>query len=60
MEVVSTLRDKMKKISDLKKENLNPKNWVKADNVKRLKQKVLHNDTESDTDKSFDNKEMCK
>ncbi|KAK1142132.1 ankyrin repeat and death domain-containing protein 1A-like isoform X1 [Acipenser oxyrinchus oxyrinchus] len=58
MEVASTLRDKMKKISDLKKENLNPKNWVKADNVKRLKEKVLHSDTESDTDKSFDNKEM--
>ncbi|MBN3277926.1 AKD1B protein, partial [Polyodon spathula] len=58
MEVASTLRDKMKKIYDLKKENLNPKNWVNADNVKGLKEKVLHNDTESDIDKSFDNKEM--
>lgn len=41
-----------------KKEDLDPRKWMTRDKVKGFAD-LLHHNSDKDTDKSFDNNEMC-
>ncbi|KAG7481441.1 hypothetical protein MATL_G00066540 [Megalops atlanticus] len=58
MEKALALRDKVKNHPMLKKENLNPKTWMTAENLKGFTDFILHRETDSETDTSFDNVQM--
>ena len=42
-----------------KKENLDPRNWLKLDSVRGFADFVLNKHVDKDADGSFDHKEMC-
>ena len=41
------------------KENLDPRKWMREDNVRAFSDFIQNKNLDKDTDKSFDNKEMC-
>lgn len=43
----------------LKRENLDPRKWVKREHVKGFTDFITSQHSDKDTDNSFDNKEMC-
>lgn len=53
-----SLRDRMQNLS-LKKENLDPRTWVRPEIVKGFTDFIRNKQTDKDTDRSFNNKEMC-
>ncbi|XP_071755903.2 ankyrin repeat and death domain-containing protein 1A [Centroberyx gerrardi] len=52
-----TLRERMKKHAP-KKENLDPRTWVRPETVRGFTDFILHKHSDKETDNSFDNKEM--
>lgn len=43
-----------------KREDLNPRKWMKHENVKGFTDFIMNQHSDRDMDNSFDNKEMCK
>lgn len=44
----------------LNKENLNPKTWIKTENIKGFKDFILQKESEETDGQSFDDENMCK
>lgn len=42
-----------------KKEDLDPRKWMRQEAVRGFADFILNKHSDKDTDKSFDNKEMC-
>ncbi|XP_057687251.1 ankyrin repeat and death domain-containing protein 1A [Corythoichthys intestinalis] len=57
MEKVLALKEMMKKHAP-KRENLDPRNWMKNEQVKKVYDLIFNKEPEEDTDNSFDHKEM--
>lgn len=52
------LKDRIMKHPMMKKENLNPKTWIKSEHVQGFTDFILQKEPEADN--SFDDEEMCK
>lgn len=59
MEKVLALKERVMSHPALKKENLNPKAWMTTENLKGFKDFILQRESDTGTDTSFDNVEMC-
>lgn len=55
----SGLRDMVRRHRP-KREDLDPRKWMKREHVKSFADFILSQHSDRDTDNSFDNKEMCK
>ncbi|KAJ8380387.1 hypothetical protein SKAU_G00011650 [Synaphobranchus kaupii] len=58
MERALAFKDKVLSHPALKKDNLNPKTWLTAENLKGFRDFILQRETDTETDTSFDNVQM--